>query len=286
MEKFYIITNKQKDPDMSFTNEVVSYLGENGRQCITVNTETDVEVKRLKAKLDPEKDCLIVIGGDGTVLRAAHLVLGSGVPILGINLGTLGYLAEVERSNWREMLSLLLAGNYEIEPRMMLEGRMFEPDGVTVRDDVVYHALNEVVIARSGAIRILSFNVFVDGQLLNNLNADGIIVSTATGSTAYNMSAGGPIVEPKARLIMLTPICAHTLNTRSVVLSKDDTVVIEIACSERNEGMMASASFDGGSSFDLRYGDRIEIRRSTKVTNVVKLTKRSFLSTLHKKFSS
>lgn len=285
MQNFYIITNMKKDPDLEFTRELMEFLTMAGRNCYLVNTETDVEMNRLKKILVPEVDCLLVIGGDGTVLRAAHLILGSGVPILGINLGTLGYLAEVERSNWREMMSLLLAGNYEIEPRMMLEGRRLNRGG-KVEDEEVLHALNEVVIARSGAIRVLNLNVFVDGQLLNNLNADGIIISTATGSTAYNMSAGGPIVEPKARLILLTPICAHTLNTRSVVLSKDDAVLIEMACSARNEGMAANAAFDGGSSLELRYGDCIEIRRSEKVTNLVKLTKRSFLSTLHRKLTS
>ena len=285
MQNFYIITNMKKDPDLEFTRELMEFLTMAGRNCYLVNTETDVEMNRLKKILVPEVDCLLVIGGDGTVLRAAHLILGSGVPILGINLGTLGYLAEVERSNWREMMSLLLAGNYEIEPRMMLEGRRLNRGG-KVEDEEVLHALNEVVIARSGAIRVLNLNVFVDGQLLNNLNADGIIISTATGSTAYNMSAGGPIVEPKARLILLTPICAHTLNTRSVVLSKDDAVLIEMACSARNEGMAANAAFDGGSSLELSYGDCIEIRRSEKVTNLVKLTKRSFLSTLHRKLTS
>ena len=285
MQNFYIITNMKKDPDLEFTRELMEFLTMAGRNCYLVNTETDVEMNRLKKILVPEADCLLVIGGDGTVLRAAHLILGSGVPILGINLGTLGYLAEVERSNWREMMSLLLAGNYEIEPRMMLEGRRLNRGG-KVEDEEVLHALNEVVIARSGAIRVLNLNVFVDGQLLNNLNADGIIISTATGSTAYNMSAGGPIVEPKARLILLTPICAHTRNTRSVVLSKDDAVLIEMACSARNEGMAANAAFDGGSSLELRYGDCIEIRRSEKVTNLVKLTKRSFLSTLHRKLTS
>ena len=285
MQNFYIITNMKKDPDLEFTRELMEFLTMAGRNCYLVNTETAVKMNRLKKILVPEVDCLLVIGGDGTVLRAAHLILGSGVPILGINLGTLGYLAEVERSNWREMMSLLLAGNYEIEPRMMLEGRRLNRGG-KVEDEEVLHALNEVVIARSGAIRVLNLNVFVDGQLLNNLNADGIIISTATGSTAYNMSAGGPIVEPKARLILLTPICAHTLNTRSVVLSKDDAVLIEMACSARNEGMAANAAFDGGSSLELIYGDCIEIRRSEKVTNLVKLTKRSFLSTLHRKLTS
>ena len=285
MDRFYIITNTKKDPEYKFTNMIKGYLLLNGRKCIQIPPEAYKNRKRLSVDLNPSTDCLIVIGGDGSVLRAAHLVLGTGVPILGINLGTLGYLAEVERSNWREMMSMFLSEDYEIEPRMMLEGRRLNKGG-KVEDEAVLHALNEVVIARSGAIRVLNLNVFVDGQLLNNLNADGIIVSTATGSTAYNMSAGGPLVEPKARLILLTPICAHTLNTRSVVLSKDDTLLIEMACSERNEGMLASAAFDGGSSLELRYGDCIEIRRSEKVTNLVKLTKRSFLSTLHRKLSS
>ena len=227
-----------------------------------------------------------MIGGDGSVLRAAHLVLGTGVPILGINLGTLGYLAEVEKSNWQEMMGLFLQGSYEIEPRMMLEGRMMERNGVTVEGGKILHGLNEAVIVRNSAFRVLNFNVYVDGHLLNNLDADGIIISTATGSTAYNMSAGGPLVEPKAQLLLLTPICAHTLNTRSVVLSAEDTVVIEMVKNTRNEAIQAEAVFDGGSSFSLQYGDRIEIRRSEEVTNLVKLSTRSFLSTLHKKLSS
>ena len=220
------------------------------------------------------------------MLRAAHLVLGSGVPILGINLGTLGYLAEVEKSNWQEMLRLLLDGAYEIEPRMMLEGRMTERNGVTVEGGKILHGLNEAVIVRNSAFRVLNFNVYVDGHLLNNLDADGIIIATATGSTAYNMSAGGPLVEPKAQLLLLTPICAHTLNTRSVVLSAEDSIVIEMVKNTRNEAIKAEAVFDGGSSFPLQYGDRIEIRRSEEVTNLVKLSTRSFLSTLHKKMSS
>ena len=220
------------------------------------------------------------------MLRAAHLVLGSEVPILGINLGTLGYLAEVEKGNWQEMIRLLLEGSYVIEQRMMLEGRMVERNGVTLEGGKILHGLNEAVIARDSAFRVLNFNVYVDGHLLNNLDADGIIISTATGSTAYNMSAGGPLVEPKAKLLLLTPICAHTLNTRSVVLSEDDSIVIEMVRNTRNEEILAKAVFDGGSSFPLQYGDRIEIKRSEEVTNLIKLSTRSFLSTLHRKLSS
>lgn len=286
MDRFYIITNTKKDPEYKFTNMIRDFLELNGRKCIEILPEEYKDRKRLSIAMDPRTDCLLVIGGDGSVLRAAHLVFGTGVPILGINLGTLGYLAEIEKSNWEEMLGQLLQGSYEIEPRMMLEGRMIEKNGVTVKDSKILHGLNEAVIVRNSAFRVLNFNVYVDGHLLNNLDADGIIISTATGSTAYNMSAGGPLVEPKAKLLLLTPICAHTLNTRSVVLSAEDSIVIEIIRNTRNEAIMAEAVFDGGSSFSLGYGDRIEIKRSEEVTNLVKLSTRSFLSTLHKKLSS
>ena len=286
MDRFYIITNTKKDPEYKFTNMLRDFLELNGRKCIEILPEEYKDRKRLSIAMNPKTDCLLVIGGDGSVLRAAHLVFGTGVPILGINLGTLGYLAEIDKSNWQEMIRLLLQGSYEIEPRMMLEGRMVERNGVTVKDSRILHGLNEAVIVRNSAFRVLNFNVYVDGHLLNNLDADGIIISTATGSTAYNMSAGGPLVEPKAQLLLLTPICAHTLNTRSVVLSAEDTVVIEMVKNTRNEAIQAEAVFDGGSSFSLQYGDRIEIRRSEEVTNLVKLSTRSFLSTLHKKLSS
>ena len=286
MDCFYIITNTKKDPGYVFTNSLIGYLHLNGKKCIQLPTEADVDMQRKSASINPRNSCLIVIGGDGSVLRAAHQVLGTGIPILGINLGTLGYLAEIEKTNWREMMQLFLDGSYEIETRMMLEGRIVERGGKTVNDSRIYHALNEAVIVRNSAVRMLNFNVYVDGHFLNNLDADGIIIATATGSTAYNMSAGGPLVEPKAQMMLLTPICPHTLNTRSVVLSGDDTIVIEMVKTSRNEKLEADAVFDGGEGITLRYGDRIEIRRSQEVTNLIKLSTRSFLSTLHKKLSS
>lgn len=286
MDCFYIITNTKKDPGYVFTKSLIGYLHLNGKKCIQLPTEADVDMQRKAASINPRNSCLIVIGGDGSVLRAAHQVLGTGIPILGINLGTLGYLAEIEKSNWREMMQLFLDGSYEIETRMMLEGRIVERGGKIVNDSRIYHALNEAVIVRNSAVRMLNFNVYVDGHFLNNLDADGIIIATATGSTAYNMSAGGPLVEPKAQMMLLTPICPHTLNTRSVVLSGDDTIVIEMVKTSRNEKLEADAVFDGGEGIMLRYGDRIEIRRSQEVTNLIKLSTRSFLSTLHKKLTS
>lgn len=289
MDRFYIITNIKKDPDYVFSSRLISFLEINGKKCTQIRGDEDLAQMRidlLANDLNAETDCLVVLGGDGSVLRAAHQVLGTGVPILGINLGSLGYLAEVERDNWQETVALLLEGSYSIEERMMLEGCMVERSGVTVEGSEVFFALNEAVIVRNSALRVLNFNVYVDGFLLNNFNADGIIISTPTGSTAYNLSAGGPLVEPKAQLIVVTPICAHTMNTRSVVLSAEDHIVIEMVQTQRNEEMQAEAVFDGESGISLRSGDRIEIRRSTEVTNLVKLSRRSFLSTLHRKLSS
>lgn len=289
MDRFYIITNIKKDPDHTFSRRLISFLEINGKKCTQIRGDEDlVQMRRdlLAHELNARTDCLVVLGGDGSVLRAAHQVLGTGVPILGINLGSLGYLAEVERDNWQETMALLLEGSYSIENRMMLEGRMVERGGVTVEKSDVFFALNEAVIVRNSALRVLNFNVYVDGFLLNNFNADGIIISTPTGSTAYNLSAGGPLVEPKAQLIVITPICAHTMNTRSVVLSAEDHIVIEMVQTQRNEEMQAEAVFDGESGISLRSGDRIEISRSSEVTNLVKLSRRSFLSTLHRKLSS
>ena len=157
MDRFYIITNTKKDPEYKFTNMIRDFLELNGRKCIEILPEEYKDRKRLSIAMDPKTDCLLVIGGDGSVLRAAHLVFGTGVPILGINLGTLGYLAEIDKSNWQEMIRLLLQGSYEIEPRMMLEGRMIERNGVTVKDSRILHGLNEAVIVRNSAFRVLNF---------------------------------------------------------------------------------------------------------------------------------
>ena len=286
MERFLIITNTTKDPGNHFSEELKKYILSHGRECLQIASGEDVTMGRMDPKPDPERDCLLVIGGDGSVLRAAHQVLGSGVPILGINLGTLGYLAEVERTNWRSRIDQLLRGEYTIEKRMMLEGNLAERHGVPVSGCRIHHALNEIVIVRNSAMRVLNFNVYVDGLLLNNFDADGMIFSTPTGSTAYNMSAGGPLVEPKAEMVVLTPICAHTLNQRSVVLSANDTIIIEMVQTPRNEEVNADAVFDGESCVTLTYGDQIEIRRSHEITNLVRLTPRSFLRVLHKKLSS
>ncbi len=272
MEHFLIITNKKKDPGFEVTNIVKRFLEDHGRQC---------EIAQLR---DPSKtlydvpestDCCIVLGGDGTMLQAGHNVLGRDIPLLGINMGTLGYLAEIEKDHIEDALLQLLKGEHTTEKRMMLRGSM--KSGFS--DD----ALNDIVITRQAGLQVIRFDIFVNGLFLNHYEADGMIISTPTGSTGYNMSAGGPIVKPDARMLLLTPICPHTLGTRSIVLSPEDRIGVRIGEGRGDAPLMVEASFDGREGVALETGNQIEITASPMVTQILKLGKESFLEVLHQK---
>ena len=183
MERFFVVTNDGKDRDGQVTGKVKKLLESRGKSCILCKKD---EQKNIVPESIPEDmDCAVVIGGDGSLIEVARL-LKQKIPLLGINMGTLGYLAEVEVDRVEEAFDQILAGSYMTENRMMLEGDF--DDGTK---DV---ALNDIVLSRKGDLRIIHFNLYVNGALLNSYEADGIILSTPTGSTAYNLSAGGPIV--------------------------------------------------------------------------------------------
>lgn len=165
---------------------------------------------------------------------------------------------------------------------MMLDGRACFSDG-RVQEG---WALNDIVIARSGSLQIIRFDIYVNGQFLNSYNADGMIVTTPTGSTGYNLSAGGPLVEPGARLIMLTPICPHSLQQRSIILSPEDVIDIQIPEDRRGERQTVEANFDGSQVVQLHTGDRLRVVRSEKVTEFMKLNQVSFLDVLHRKMQA
>lgn len=266
MKIFHIYTNRSKDIDGGMTGYIKEYLEERG--CICKDT------------VDMSVQCIIVLGGDGTMLRAAGEYLGMHIPLIGVNLGTLGYLAEVERDQVAPALDQLIADDYEIESRMMLSG-IPVLSGASMNPMI---ALNDIVINRKGALHVINFKIYVNGRLLSTYSADGMIISTPTGSTAYNLSAGGPIVEPKARLIMMTPVCSHTLvNNRTIILSEDDVIDIEIGEYKPGEKQEVDASFDGRHPVNLNEGDKIRIIRSDKATKIIKLSEVSFLDTLQKK---
>lgn len=221
-----------------------------------------------------------MLGGDGTVLRAARNMMDGEAPLLGINLGTLGYLAEVESAAVEQALDRLLADEFVREERMMLSGRIFAGE-----EQEQQFALNDIVISRCGSLQIVNVRIYVNGRFLNDYCADGVIVATPTGSTGYNLSAGGPIVEPSASLLLLTPICPHTLNTRSIVFSPEDEISVEIPMGKDGGEQMVEANFDGSHKAAMHTGDRLVIRRADKTTGILRLNTESFLTVLHKKMS-
>ncbi|WP_297209559.1 NAD(+)/NADH kinase [uncultured Flavonifractor sp.] len=220
-------------------------------------------------------DMLICFGGDGTILHAAKDANACHVPVLGVNLGSVGFMAELEQSEL-SVLSRLAAGKYTIEERMMLD--------VTVRREgkVIYSdlALNDAAVTKGAVARVVDLEVYGDKVLISSFSADGVLISTPTGSTAYSMSAGGPIVEPTAETIIVTPICPHALSARSFVLGRGRTVSIKLGRMVRKTTYL---SVDGGKAFRLNGGDVVEARESKSKTQLVRVTGRTFYEILNHK---
>lgn len=285
MDKFYIITNAQKDFNFETTNFIKKYLSDRNKICLVQENlihESDDNPKFTNADLIPDDtDCIIVLGGDGTMIRAARDTIVKNIPLLGVNLGTLGYLAEIDKQALAPALDQLIHDEYAIEERMMIQGIVYHKNQV-IMDNL---ALNDIVISRSAPLRVINFDLYVNGQYLSTYTADGIIISTPTGSTGYNLSAGGPFVTPGASLMLITPICSHTLTSRSIVLSADDHVEIEIGMGRKLLPEESVATFDGGQSVHLSCGDRVEVKKSPMKTKIVKISDISFLETLRKKMN-
>lgn len=283
MDHFYVITNPAKDADLKVTHFIRDYLIKQGKTCVidTGGDNKKQEGYTDQSRVDAKAECVIVLGGDGTLLQAAADLVNMDIPFLGINLGTLGFLAEVNVSETEAALNRLIHNDYEIEERMMLCGT--GPIGTPRQEEA--RALNEIVITRKGSLQIINFNIYVNGQFLHRYHADGVIVATPTGSTGYSLSAGGPIVEPRANLILVSPICPHSMQSRSIVLSSEDTVMIELEAERDENRREVEVIFDGSHKIPLQAGDRVEIRKSRKTTGIIKLSQMSFLEALHKKMS-
>ena len=283
MKKYLIVSNTIKDPELGIAGNIRDYLKSREVSAEVIGLSFD----GLDNPIPTEGiDCCIVIGGDGTILQVARALAGSEIPILGVNAGNLGYLAETDPDNIGAAIDRIEAGEYELSLRRMLSARIIKGNTIhdTGENDVVLsEALNDITISRCGNLQIINFSVFVNGKLLCELNADGIIVATPTGSTGYNMSAGGPIVEPGADLIILTPICAHTLNTRSIILKPDDNVEVVVGNGRNGGSITVEASSDGNDRYNMESGDRIEIKRSGNTASLIKLSGDSFLQILNKK---
>lgn len=282
MKNFHIITNEIKDKDLMITRKLQEIIEDKGGSSQVVLVDLKNNARCLKEEnFLQEADCALVLGGDGTLLRVARETARKEIPLLGINLGTLGFLAEVEINRMEQAITKLLAGDYITEERMMLEGRVFH-EGITKGFST---ALNDITITRSGSLQIICFSIFVNHKFLCKMNADGIILSTPTGSTGYNMSAGGPIASPDAQMLILTPICAHTLNARSIILRSEDVVEIVIDHGSDGSSLFVEASFDANDKTMMQTGDSIQIAKSAQTTTIVKLDERSFIEALQRKMN-
>lgn len=282
MNKFYIVPNRIKDVDL----KVASLVEKELLRCDPLASVTIEEANmngtgKAIRNIPAGTECIIVLGGDGTLIRVAKDTVNCNIPLIGVNLGTLGYLAEVELSAVSGAMEKLVLDRYHLEERMMLAGIVTCNGKVSSQ----LSALNDIVLIRRGDFQIIGYRIYVNGQYLNDFYGDGIILSTPTGSTGYNLSAGGPIVEPKAQLIVLTPVSPHSLSTRSIILSVEDRIEVEILPPKGEKNVEVGACFDGGDDGILHSGDKVEIFRSPQVTRIIKLSDAGFLEVLHQKMS-
>ena len=278
MKHFYLIVNKEKEIAEKGAEMIAEYLSRQGCECLWDQEPPDTSEYRYTdgRKVPQETECVIVLGGDGTLIQASRDLAGRNLPLFGVNMGHLGYLTQIccERDILTAMDDLL-ADRYRLEHRMMLQGRVIS-DGRTVAEDI---ALNDIILGRMG-LHTLKYDLYVNGEFFNEYTADGMIMATPTGSTAYNLSAGGPIAAPESDLIIMTPICPHTLNSRSIVLSSENRIMLKVTGGEDREQFL---SFDGDTVVKLRRGDRIEVERSEITTTLVQLSQVSFLENIRKK---
>ena len=261
--------------------EVLKNAGIEAKVCLPFEVDKsfelpkDIRFHRLDREIN-NTELVVCFGGDGTILHMAKTATRKNVPILGVNIGTLGFMAELE-STELHLLAKLANDEYTLDKRMMI-------DVVVQRDrDIIFHdiGLNDVVITKGAVARIANLSVKCDGVQALHCSGDGVIVSTPTGSTAYSLSAGGPIVEPEARNILITPICAHDVMSRCIVASDKRTVTVELVQTARRNAYL---SVDGGKSLRMNMGDVATIKKSNLETKLIRLKDRSFYDVVSMKF--
>lgn len=286
MKRVILTPNPYRDKNFQTVREAMRILQEAGmevRLCLpfevdkTYDLPKDLRFHRLDREI-VNAEVVICFGGDGTILHMAKMATKCGVPVLGVNIGTMGFMAELE-STELDQLVRLASGDFSVDSRMMLD--------VTVRRDrdVIFHelCLNDAVITKGAVARIVHMNVECDGVRAMECGGDGIVVATPTGSTAYSLSAGGPIVEPEAGNILITPICAHDMGSRCIVVSDKRVITMGLTKNARRNAFL---SVDGGKAVRLNMGDVTTVRKSEKVTKLIRLKNRSFFDVIHAKFKN
>ncbi len=275
MRKFLIVTNRTKDTDLCVTKKIEQYLTEREALCTIYDKPEQIPTSVVEQGFE----CAIVLGGDGTILHAITPLVYYQIPILGVNMGTVGFLAGVELEELEFALDSLLQEQYEYDDRIMLEGTVYR-NGQEIFQSA---GVNDIAISRSGFSRIIRFKIWVNGELVDSYGADGVVIATPTGSTGYNLSAGGPVVSPCSDVLIITPISPHSLTSRSIVVSGDETVMLEVERIGQNHMEEAFITVDGQHGTRLKGNDRIEIKRAKVKTRLLKVGTTGFYEVLRSK---
>ncbi len=282
--KVVMTPNPYRDRNFKYADqaqEILRAAGIETRLCLPFGVDKNFELPRDKVfyNLSEElkgADMLLCFGGDGTILHSSKAATFHNIPVLAVNIGTMGFMAELEAGELN-LLSRLATGQYTIEKRMMLSVDVHH-EGQMIYNDT---ALNDVAITKGAVARVIQMDVLCDGVLAYSFAGDGVLVCTPTGSTAYSLSAGGPLVEPTARNIIVTPICAHTVQARPFVMSKDREITIRIGKTGRKNAFLST---DGGKAVRLNLGDVVRVRRSRHETRLVRIKRTSFFEIINNKF--
>lgn len=271
MKSFLIVARSFSDLHEKYIHIIADYIERHGGMCF-LDLDTCSDSSEAQINVDNDIECIITVGGDGTVVRVAQNVNNRNVPIVGLNCGHLGYLCDMTVDNVEHCLDQLLSDNYKLDKRMMLEA-FCSNDSTNC-----YRALNDIVVVPVAAgLYVLNLTVKVNGIQLYSHNCDGLIVATPTGSTAYNLSANGPIVSPHADCIILTPINPHTLNSRSIILSSSDEVEVEVSARHDEDDPVANIVYDGTLKQTLHKDETLRIYRSSVTSHMVMLENVNFL---------
>ena len=280
MKKFLIVANLNKDTNAGVANKVRDAIVKNIAKAELISFDIfDNKDAKLILKSAEGMEAIIVVGGDGTLIRTARATNRLNLPVIGVNTGHIGYLCEIDEERIDAAVLSLINDDFSIEDRMMLKGEVIR-DGKVIADTNV---LNDVVVHRGSCPDISDFTVYVNKSLLGEYSSDGIVISTATGSTAYNLSAGGPIARPESTMIIMTPLCPHTLSNRSVLFSRNDEIELLIKELRKPGEELRTVSFDGRDVINVKTGDIIRVTRAKQTTKIAKINQDSFLQVVNKK---
>lgn len=270
-----LIVNEQKDKGFALAKEIVSLVG----------TRADLYAEKIIEKSNlsgvtyisndeyAKMDIFLVLGGDGTLLSISKTAADLNIPVVGVNLGRLGFLSEIEKNNLKDDIEKLLSGKFEIQERMMI--------CANVNENKKANALNDIIITRENSLlKILEFDVYLDDEFIDCFMADGIIISTPTGSTAYSLSAGGPIVDPSMNIMIITPICPHKMYSRTIIVSSDKKITVRNRSTDNSKAIVAADSQMIG---EISNGEAVTISGAKKTFKLIKLHGFKFFSALHEK---